>query len=81
MYQLLCLSNVTPQNQAASGGSPAQRARISMNGGDVWTFHNFYGWLFSITWIISYPLIIIGVRNKWKLKIWNHLAKTNNPAK
>jgi exosortase/archaeosortase family protein len=39
---------------------------ISLNGGDVWTFHNFYGWLFSITWIVVYPFIIIGIRNNWK---------------
>jgi exosortase/archaeosortase family protein len=38
---------------------------ISINKGDVGSFHNLYGQLFSITWIISYPLIIIGSRNLW----------------
>ena len=28
-------------------------------------FHDFYGSLYSITWIISYPLIIIGSRFLW----------------
>lgn len=28
-------------------------------------FHDFYGQLYSITWIISYPLIIIGSRALW----------------
>jgi len=38
---------------------------IAINGGDVWTFHDYYGQLYSITWIISYPLIIIGSRALW----------------
>ncbi|MDH5481399.1 MAG: exosortase/archaeosortase family protein [Candidatus Bathyarchaeota archaeon] len=29
-------------------------------------FHDYYGMLYSITWIISYPLIIIGSRTLWK---------------
>jgi exosortase/archaeosortase family protein len=34
-------------------------------------FHNFYGMLYSITWIVSYPLIIIGSRALWgKIKNW-----------
>jgi len=34
-------------------------------------FHNFYGMLYSITWIISYPLIIIGSRALWgKIRNW-----------
>ena len=34
-------------------------------------FHNFYGMLYSITWIISYPLIIIGSRALWgKIGKW-----------
>jgi exosortase/archaeosortase family protein len=32
---------------------------ISLNGGDIWSFHNLYGPLYSIIWILSYPLIII----------------------
>jgi len=38
---------------------------ISINGGDVSAFHNYYGQLYSIIWIISYPLIIIGSRALW----------------
>lgn len=39
---------------------------ISINGGDWVRFHNIYGQLYSITWIISYPLIIIGSRALWR---------------
>jgi thaumarchaeosortase len=35
---------------------------ISINGGNVSQFHDYYGQLYSITWIISYPLIIIGIQ-------------------
>ncbi|MEM2099181.1 MAG: archaeosortase/exosortase family protein [Candidatus Bathyarchaeia archaeon] len=38
---------------------------IGLNGGDVWTFHDYYGQLYSVVWIISYPLIIIGSRIVW----------------
>lgn len=31
---------------------------IALNGGDIWIFHNYYGWLYSTSWIIVYPLII-----------------------
>lgn len=44
---------------------------ISINGGDISDFHNYYGQLYSISWIISYPLIIIGSRALWrKIKNW-----------
>lgn len=33
---------------------------------EVWKFHNFYGQLYSITWIVSYLLIIIGSQVLWK---------------
>jgi len=37
----------------------------------ITTFHNYYGQLYSITWIISYPLIIIGNQLLWsKIKSW-----------
>jgi exosortase/archaeosortase family protein len=35
---------------------------ISINGGDITQFHNYYGQLYSITWIVSYPLIIMGTQ-------------------
>ena len=44
---------------------------IALNGGDVSLFHDYYGQLFSIAWIASYPLIIIGTQtllNKISLK-------------
>ena len=49
---------------------------IAMNNGDVWRFHDFYGQLYSITWIMSYPLIIIGSRVLWG-KIRERRAKSN----
>lgn len=45
---------------------------LALNKGDVWTFHAYYGMLYSAIWIVSYPLIIIGSRALWsKLKILN----------
>jgi hypothetical protein len=42
-------------------------------------FHDFYGQLYSITWIIAYPLIIIGCQLLWD-KIKNSgKAKRNVP--
>jgi len=41
-------------------------------------FHNFYGMLYSITWIISYPLIIIGSQVLWgKIRNWKTGTKKN----
>jgi len=42
-------------------------------------FHNYYGLLYSITWIISYPLIIIGSRVLWR-KIMNWKTGTKESA-
>jgi thaumarchaeosortase len=39
---------------------------MAINQQDWIRFHDLYGQLFSITWIISYPLIIIGSRVLWK---------------
>jgi len=34
-------------------------------------FHDYYGMLYSITWIVSYPLIIIATRALWgKIRNW-----------
>ncbi|MGB9853373.1 MAG: exosortase/archaeosortase family protein [Candidatus Bathyarchaeales archaeon] len=33
---------------------------IALNKGDVWAFHNYYGWLYSVSWIVFYPLVITG---------------------
>jgi thaumarchaeosortase len=38
---------------------------IAINGGDVGLFHNYYGQLYSLFWIMSYPLIIMGSRALW----------------
>jgi exosortase/archaeosortase family protein len=38
---------------------------IAANGGGIGPFHRYYGSLYSITWIVSYPLIIIGSRILW----------------
>lgn len=38
---------------------------IGINGGDWMAFHNIYGQLYSITWIVSYPLLIIGSQMLW----------------
>lgn len=40
-------------------------------------FHDYYGQLYSITWIMAYLLIIIGSRALWgKIKDWKTGAKT-----
>jgi len=44
---------------------------IALNKGDWGMFHDYYGQLYSLTWIISYPLIIIGSQALWnKIKKW-----------
>jgi thaumarchaeosortase len=39
---------------------------IGVNGGNVDTFHFYYGPLYSLAWIISYPLIILGSQSLWR---------------
>jgi thaumarchaeosortase len=39
---------------------------IGMDGGDVQMFHFYYGPLYSIAWIVSYPLLILGSRMLWQ---------------
>jgi hypothetical protein len=38
---------------------------IDLGGGDWNSFHNFYGMLYSMSWIMSYPLLIIASRALW----------------
>jgi thaumarchaeosortase len=38
---------------------------IGMNGGDVDSFHYYYGPLYSVAWIVLYPLIILGSQSLW----------------
>ena len=46
---------------------------------EVWKFHDFYGQLYSITWILSYPLIIIGSQALWKkINEWKILSKKSS---
>jgi exosortase/archaeosortase family protein len=39
---------------------------IGMDSGDVQMFHFYYGPLYSITWIVSYPLLILGSQTLWR---------------
>jgi exosortase/archaeosortase family protein len=47
---------------------------------DFQRFHNYYGMLYSIIWIVSYPLIIIGSRALWgKIRNWKiSMEKTSS---
>jgi exosortase/archaeosortase family protein len=38
---------------------------IAINGGDFRAFHDYYGQLYSISWIIAYPLILVGISTLW----------------
>ena len=40
-------------------------ANYGFDSPEVWLFHDYYAQLYSITWIISYPLLIIGSRALW----------------
>ncbi len=45
---------------------------IGVNKGDVWGFHDYWGQLYSMTWIVAYMLLIIGSRILWsKLRSGN----------
>jgi exosortase/archaeosortase family protein len=39
---------------------------IGIDGGDVQMFHFYYGPLYSITWIVLYPLLILGSQMLWQ---------------
>lgn len=39
---------------------------IAIGGGEIGAFHNYYGQLYSLTWIMCYPLLIIGTRVLWQ---------------
>jgi exosortase/archaeosortase family protein len=56
-------------NSAAAAGNSAAAAAAAA---EFQTFHNYYGMLYSITWIVSYPLIIIGSQALLgKIRHWN----------
>ena len=52
---------------------------IGMNGGDVQTFHFYYGPLYSIAWIVAYPLIILLSQSLWR-KITRKTNRKQPPA-
>ena len=39
---------------------------LAIGGGAVGLFHDYYGQLYSILWIIAYPLLIVGIRTFWQ---------------
>ncbi len=39
---------------------------IGINGGNVDMFHFYYGPLYAVAWIVSYPLIILGSQGLWR---------------
>lgn len=51
---------------------------IGANGGDAMAFHDYYGQLYSISWIVFYPLLIMGSRAFWG-KIGNSGTVKNGP--
>jgi thaumarchaeosortase len=54
---------------------------IAINGGDWHQFHNYYGPLYSIMWIVCYLLIIIGTRALWgKIKCWRTTSKISEES-
>jgi len=48
---------------------------IGMDSGDVQMFHFYYGPLYSIAWIVSYPLLILGSQT-----LWRKIARKNSQA-
>jgi thaumarchaeosortase len=48
---------------------------IGMNGEDVQMFHFYYGPLYSITWIVSYPMLILGSQI-----LWRKIASKSSPT-
>lgn len=49
---------------------------IAMHGGAWGTFHDYFGPLYSIAWIVSYPLIIVKSR-----ELWNKLRERKEGTK
>ena len=54
---------------------------IDMGGGNIDMFHFYYGPLFAVAWIVSYPLIILASQSAWrKIKIRNGKPKQAKEA-
>jgi exosortase/archaeosortase family protein len=51
---------------------------IAVQGGDILPFHNYYGQLYSIVWIISYPLMILGLQSLWNRREASKELRTTN---
>lgn len=53
-----------------------------VNSNQVQMFHFYYGPLFSIAWIVAYPLIILATQGLWrKMKSGNSSMSMENPMK
>ncbi len=52
---------------------------IAVGKGDWGLFHDYYGSLYSIVWIICYPMIIIGSQTLWQ-RIGNRHASSVRPS-
>jgi thaumarchaeosortase len=48
---------------------------IDMSGGNIDMFHFYYGPLFAMAWIVSYPVIIL-----LSQKLWKKIRKTKQPT-
>ena len=48
---------------------------IGMSGASIDTFHYYYGPLYAITWIVSYPIIILASQS-----LWSKIRKTKSPT-
>lgn len=55
---------------------------IAANGGNWILFHDYYGQLLSISWIITYPMLILATSHLWnKLRISDTESKMPNEMK
>jgi exosortase/archaeosortase family protein len=48
---------------------------IGMTGASIDTFHYYYGPLYALTWIVTYPIIILASQN-----LWHKIRKPKLPA-
>jgi exosortase/archaeosortase family protein len=53
---------------------------IGAGGGDIGPFHDYFGPLYSIAWIISYPLIIIATRSLWTMIVPGRAGPNQSPG-
>jgi thaumarchaeosortase len=55
--------------------------QYGINSNQVQTFHFYYGPLYSIIWIVSYPLIIWAIQGLWQKRKTGKAAKIESPMK